>query len=181
MKLTERFHRWRATKGYGVHSPLAFRLIQRVVRPPRDVVFYGEEKLEDFQLPRTMIRRARILLRFVAEQQPSYVWTSPGLPEIYSEAIRLAGCVIRIYDGALFPDDISKADMVVFNDGKIKKSELRKILVPGKSLIAFGVRPKVLEWTAQLLNGGIMLEAVDSMIAVCTRDEASHLYKISKL
>ena len=180
MNLAERFNRWRATKGYGVHSPLAFRLIQRAIKPPRGIAYYGEEKLDVSPLPRFMVKRAGILLRAVAELQPSYVWFSPGLPEIYQEAIRLAGCVIRVYDGTLFPDEISKADMIVLNDYKIKKTELRKILAPGKALVALGAGNKFQEWVAEILKGGILLDAAGSLIAVSTRDEVSHIYKISK-
>lgn len=180
MNLTELFSRWRHTKGYGVHSPLAFRLVTHVVRPRRDVIYYGEERLDASSLPYREIRRARILLRLVAELQPSYVWGSPDLPQIYADAIRLAGCVVRVYDGELYPDDFSKADLIVLNDFKPKKAEFRKMLAAGKSLIAFDVKPKVVEWACQLLKGGVLLEAGKSLIAVSTRDEAAHIYRISK-
>ena len=192
MKLAERFHRWRATKGYGVHSPSAFRLIRHAIRPRRDVIYYGEEILEDLssesdsQAARGKVRkiqlsRARILLRMVAELQPSYVWISPGLPALYTEAIRLAGGVIRVYDGAIFPDEISMADMVVLHDCNPKKSELRKIITPGRSLAAFGINHKTALRVEELLKGGVLLEAVDSLFAVCTRDEAAHVYRISNI
>ena len=178
MGITDRFSRWRHTKGYGVHSPLAFCLVQHVVKPSRNTIYYGEEKLDAADLPYKLVRRARILLRLVAELQPSSVWISPGMPELLSEAIRLAGCVIRVYDGELYPDGLSESDTVVLYNYKLKKTELRKIMVAGKSLVAFGIQSKAMSLIAGLLKGGVMLEAIESAIAVNTRDEAAHIYKI---
>ena len=181
MTLGERFRRWRATRGYGVHSPLAFRLLGRVVRPSRNVVYYGEEKLQLSDEPYSMIKRARLLLRLVAELEPSYVWTSPDLPELFTEAIRLAGGVIRIYDGGLFPDEMKKGDLIVTANYRLKKADLRKIMVAGKSIIAFDVKPNFKKWIRELLKGGVSLDAVESIIAVNTSDPESHNYYISSL
>lgn len=182
MGLKERFLRWRATKGYGVHSPLAFRLVKNVLRPPRDVVYYGEERLAGrlSRSNRRQIRRARVLLRFVAEMHPAVVWTTPGLPELYLEAIRLAGCVVRIYDGALFPAEIDKADMVVAEGKKLKKKELEKALRPGRSLIAFGVKEKMEERVTLGMKSGVILEGEGSLIAVADTGGALHKYYISR-
>lgn len=194
MKVAELFSRWRHTKGYGVHSPLAFRLLKHVVRPHRDVAYYGEEKLDSMAygmaksgrgrkegISYRLLRRACILLRFVAEQQPSYVWVSPGLPELYSEAIRLAGCVVRIYDGEVFPDEISKADMLVLDNFKLKKGELKKVLLPGKALIAFESSQKFKDTAQSVMTGGVFLDAASTFLAVCTADPTVHSYKISSI
>lgn len=180
MTLLEHFKRWRATRGYGVHSPMAFKLLQRVVRPPRDVAFYGEEILECQTVPQRDIRRARMLLRLVAFLQPAYVWTSPGLPQIYVEAIRLGGGVIRIYDGEIFPDEASKADMVVCHDFRLTKKFLKKVMGAGKSLVAFGCGTSSLRNVCESLKGGVALEGLTSVIAVNTADPQAHIYRLSK-
>lgn len=178
MTLGERFRRWRATRGYGVHSPQAFRLIGRVVRPPKNVVFYGEEQLLASRAEMRLIRRARVLLRLVAELQPAYVWTSPGLPPLLSEAIRLAGCVVRVFDGAVFPDDYSKADLAVLYGVKPKKGELKKMMAEGKTVAAFNVSPKVMGQAEEVFSSGVLLLGTDSFIAVNTRGDAPHSYRI---
>lgn len=179
MTIGERFRRWRATRGYGVHSPLAFRLLGRVVRPARNVAYYGEEKLRLADESQEKVKRARILLRLVAELQPSYVWVSPSLPEIYMEAIMLAGGVIRIYDGAIFPDEMKKGDLIVADNFRMKKTDLKKIMTPGKTLIAFDVKANFREWVRQTLKGGVSLDALKSIIAVNTSDSEAHNYNIS--
>ena len=169
MTLAERFRRWRATRGYGIHSPLAFKVVTQAVRPERGVSYYGEEQLHS--------RRAQVLLRTVALLQPAYVWTSPGLPEEYLEAIRLAGCVVRIFDGKVFPDDIDKADMVVLDS---PKRSLKPVIFPGKALVAFDIKPEFVQKVKNQIKGGILLDAVTGLIALATSDPQLHSYQVSK-
>lgn len=172
-----------ASRGFGVHSPLGFRLVRHVVRPSRDVAYYGEEKLEAMgfssAVPDNTVRRAKLLLRFVAEMQPSYVWLASGLPEIYSEAVRLAGCVVRIYDGAVFPDDFVNADLVVTQAGALRKGILEKVLVARKQLVAFDV-PESVRKTVENKAKGVALEGDGSLLVVNTCDPQLHYYKVSR-
>lgn len=179
MRLSERIKRWRASKGYGVHSPLAFRIVKTVVRPGREYSYYGEERLSLGRETPLLTRRARLLLRFVAELQPSYVWVSPDMPEVMKEAIRLAGGVVRLYDGDLYPDDYDKADMVVVYGKGLKKAHLRKVMTAGKSLIGFDIGDRFTAWVAELMAGGIVFDAAGSVMAVNTADSTVHSYKVS--
>lgn len=47
MKIWETYLRWRHTKGYGVHSPYAFRFLKDVVRPG-NYGYYAYDNLEKF-------------------------------------------------------------------------------------------------------------------------------------
>lgn len=180
MTLRERYLRWRASKGYGVHSPLAFRIIGNVIRPPRDVIYYGEERLAALPASWTLIRQARILLRLVAELQPAYVWCSPKLPEIFIDAIRMAGGVVRLYDGATFPDDIDRADMVVLYKARLTKQRLAKLMKRDVTVIGFDLKPQMLNYLESAFAGGVMLDGVKSAIAVNSPKDAPHNYKISR-
>lgn len=40
------FLRWRRSKGYGIHSPLAFRIVTECVRPPRGYAFYADDLID---------------------------------------------------------------------------------------------------------------------------------------
>lgn len=184
LALWDRFQRWRASKGYGVHSPLAFSLVRNVVSPQRDVAYYGEERLRESFLSNgcspALFRRACLLLRFVAERQPAYVWISPNLPDIFIEAVRLAGCVVRIYDGAIFPGEVFNADMIVLNGARLTKRELARFFRPGKSLIGFDLKPAFMKTTEGALPGGVVLEGMESLLAVATADPAIHRYGIMR-
>lgn len=178
MKIWEWVKLWRTTKGYGVHSPLAFRLLKHVVRPEKDVIYYGEKALslmtDDFRL----LHKAKLILRFIAEIQPSYVWTSPLLPDIYMEAIRRAGCVVRIYDGAVFPSEAVASDMIVTDNFRFTKAEAKKLMTPGRSLIAFGLTYKSALNISDSLKAGIVLRGGTGIIAVNRKEGAPHRYEI---
>lgn len=183
MGIGDRLRRWRASLGYGVHSPLAYRLVRHVVRPERGVVYYGEELLErspEWKAEGIERRRARLLLRLVAELQPSYVWTSPGLPAIYKEAIRLAGCVIRVFDGKLFPGEMASADMIVTVGTKLRQKDLAKAAGAGKAIAAFGVSSSFIARLKSNPGGGVLLDGVASVVAVGTSDPQKHIYELSR-
>lgn len=180
MTLIERFYRWKASRGYGVHSPLAFRLIKNVVRPERGVIYYGEERLGETEgLYGRPLARARLLLRIVAELQPAYVWVSPGIPEYFLEAIRLAGGVVRIYEGDVFPDEIAKADLIVLCSYNLKKALLKKIMQGRKAIVGFDVKRSLEEGLEAVMKSGVILDACGNIIAVGSDEGQLHTYKIS--
>lgn len=177
MSLKSWWLRSRASRGYGVHSPLAFKLVGNVIRPPRNVAYYGEEKLLGYNATTTEIRRARLLLRFVAEMGPSAVWTPGPLPDIFKDAVSMAGCVVRIYEGdaTAGPDT---AQMTVVYGHRIKKAMLRKVMTPGRSLIGFSLTPAMIKAIVGEMKGGVVLEWGNGLIAVNTSDESIHYYQV---
>lgn len=61
-------NRWRHTHGYGVHSPLAFRIVKECIRPDAAYAYYADE-VADHELhdhPRAR-RQARLLIRLQAQ------------------------------------------------------------------------------------------------------------------
>lgn len=50
MNLRKIFQRWRHYKGYGVHSPFAYRFVTNVLRPGR-YSFYSYEEIDNFLTP----------------------------------------------------------------------------------------------------------------------------------
>ena len=169
-----------ATRGYGVHSPLAFKLVKNVIRPKRNVVYYGEERLEDLPQPFSIIRKARILLRFVAELQPAYVWASSKTPEILLEAVKMAGGVVRIYDGDVFPDEIDKADLIILYQTRLTKKILSRQMKRKVEIAGFDLEPRMIETLTQLFSGGVMLEGEKSLLIVNRPQDAPHFYLVNR-
>lgn len=66
--LFDYINRWRHTKGYGVHSPLAFRIVRECLMPDGEYGYYGDGTIEQ-TLPddRRLRRHARILLRLACQ------------------------------------------------------------------------------------------------------------------
>lgn len=181
MTLRQRIDRWRASKGYGVHAPLAFRLATTVVRAPKDAVYYGEERLQAFPgLGGRLLERATLLLRLTAFLQPSYVWLAPGVPDALKEAISLSGCVVRVYDGTLYPSDMPKSDFVVGYGSKINKGLIKTLMDSAKTFVWFDAPPFALAEASRVLKGGVMLEGIESMIVVQENESAPHIYGLRR-
>ncbi len=43
-KLAGAYRRWRHTRGFGIHSPFAYRLVKEVVSPSPGYLYYAEEE-----------------------------------------------------------------------------------------------------------------------------------------
>lgn len=171
--------RWRHSRGYGVHSPLAFRLVKEVLRPSREVIYYGEERLMLSSLSGAELRRARLLLRFVAHISPTFVWTSAGLPEFLLEGIRQEGGVVRIFDGKAFPHSFDDAGLFVLHGSTLRTADLKRALAPGKAFIGFNLSPAFMRRVVAAMPGGVALEGVESIMAVPASGSPLHHYLVS--
>ena len=81
--------RWRHTRGYGVHSPLAFRIVKECIRPDSRYGFYCDEYLEfEYHGNRRGLRHARLTIRLLNLLRPTDVWM-PDADKRIVEAIRM--------------------------------------------------------------------------------------------
>ncbi len=99
-RLAEAYKRWRHTRGYGVHSPFAYKVVKEVIRPGRRYAYYGYEDI-DCALCRgkgTHARRmARTLLRLAAFLDTDRVFMPNSHDTtLYRTAIRAAGSRIHV-------------------------------------------------------------------------------------
>ena len=182
MTLKERINRWRQDFGYGVHSPLGYRIVKEVLNPPRGYAFYGYDRIDAMAaaLPDPhMEKRARMLLRLGAEFQPALIWHSPGTPEIYVESLRLAGGIVRIFDGALFPDEMQKGELVLIV-GSLPEGMEDVISRPDKILVCFDIGEDNVKKLTDMLKKGVMFDAVDSALIITGSGLSPMLYTVSK-
>lgn len=80
--------RWRHTRGYGVHSPLAYRIVKECIRPDTAYGYYSDDII-DHELhdhPRAR-RQARLLVRLAA-QLPSDSILAIGADPLLAEVSR---------------------------------------------------------------------------------------------
>ena len=85
--------RWRS-KGHGIHSPLAFRMVTEVLR--QDYSFYAFGHLD--ALPDNTVTPAmrRLIHRLTCEFRPSTFWIDPSLQSTsVGEAVRTASSLAR--------------------------------------------------------------------------------------
>lgn len=110
-----RYIRWRHSRGYGVHSPFAFHIVQEVLSNPYD--FYGfhdiDAVLEKERKPRHLRRKTRLLLRLANLMRPGAVFLSPKLPTVYGVALLAAVPHARFLSKNKNAED---ADLIVTSD-----------------------------------------------------------------
>lgn len=71
--------RWRHTRGYGVHSPLAFRIVKDCVRPDSKYGFYSDAYLDfEYHEDRKGLRNARMTMRLINLLRPGRIWYPNG-------------------------------------------------------------------------------------------------------
>ena len=88
--------RWRHTRGYGVHSPLAFRIVKECIRPDSHYGFYCDEYLEfEYHGDRRGLRHARLTIRLLNLLRPTHVWM-PDADKRTVEAIRMIMPKMRV-------------------------------------------------------------------------------------
>lgn len=77
MQIVNRFRRWRHSRGFGIHSPYAFRFVCEVLNPSRTYGFYAYEELEQrlrqLRVRTISRRRLSMLFRVVVELRPATV------------------------------------------------------------------------------------------------------------
>ena len=81
--------RARRSRGFGVHSPFAFRFITLVLRDSRSV-YYSTGKIRDFAAGRRRRRNLAMLFRIVCDRKPQTLVLPPDLPEAERRVIHMA-------------------------------------------------------------------------------------------
>ncbi len=88
--------RWRHTHGYGVHSPLAFRIVKDCIHPDNRYGFYCDAYLDfEYHEDHRGLRRARMIIRLLNLLRPSHVWM-PDADKRILTAIRMVMPKLRV-------------------------------------------------------------------------------------
>lgn len=107
--------RWRHTLGYGVHSPLAFRIVKECLHPESRYAMYADDYIDSVYSysDRTARRRAYLLVRLVNTLLPHSIWM-PGADRRIEDAVRQSFRSIHISRARVCPKN---ADFIaVFDD-----------------------------------------------------------------
>ena len=108
--LKDYIRRWRHTRGYGVHSPLAFSIVKECIRPDKRYGFYCDAYLDfEYHEDRRGLRRARMIIRLLNLLRPSLVWM-PDSDKRIATAIRMIMPKMRLSTHRECPKD---ADFII--------------------------------------------------------------------
>lgn len=105
--------RWRHTRGYGVHSPLAFRIVKDCIRPDQRYGLYCDAYLDfEYHNDRRGLRQARLIIRLLNILRPSHVWM-PDADKRIITAIKMIMPKIRVATRKECPKDTDF--IIIFN------------------------------------------------------------------
>ncbi len=134
--------RWRHTHGYGVHSPLAYRIVKDCIRPDRHYAFYSDAYLEfKYYEDRKTLKNAKMALRLINLLRPTRIWM-PGGDKRLCNALKMSFTTIQVATQKECPHNI---DFIICNSGDYhamwKKMETQQecgMLIFGKELDEIG-------------------------------------------
>ncbi|MCH5229639.1 MAG: hypothetical protein J1F12_06570 [Muribaculaceae bacterium] len=153
MSLIDIFIRWRHSKGFGVHSPYAFRFVNDVVRPgvykyysydELDSLLEGSER-KNYRF-QELIKFTLRLAVFLKTQRI----VAPGksrLAEIVSKALNLKRYGTLGTSGFLFQE----GDLLISEKGNVKGEYLQKAIA--ENIPVFAIKPD--EETRKILSSPI--------------------------
>ena len=165
--ISKEIRRWRHTRGYGVHSPLAFRIVKECIRPDRRYGFYCDPYLDfEYHDDRRGLRHARMVIRLLNLLRPTHVWM-PDADKRIIAAIRLVMPKLRIATQKKCPEatDFIIASGIADPDRIWKKMDSQKEC----GMLIFGS-------TAQL-SESITLEIASRDFSILIRKKGMHFLK----
>lgn len=111
--ISKEIRRWRHARGYGVHSPLAFRIVKECIRPDRLYGFYCDPYLDfEYNEDRRGLHHARMTIRLLNLLRPAHVWM-PDADKRIITAIKMIMPTMRLATHKKCPEDTDF--IIVFN------------------------------------------------------------------
>jgi len=117
--------RWRHTLGYGVHSPLAYRIVKECVHPNPEYAMYADDYIDSVYGAghRKARVRAYMLVRLVNTLMPRSIWM-PGGDRHTENAIRRSFPSIPVSSSKTCPKN---ADFIAIFDNTDPQSAWEKM------------------------------------------------------
>lgn len=169
-RIAEGYKRWRHTRGYGVHSPFAYRIVSEAIRPARGYAYYGDSDIDhcfSSAFDARMRRHARILLRLICLLRPESVYLPQGIHPAFPTAVSCAGKNIRISRGLA---DAPNCDMICSTGSEVPLQTLCDFLSNSAGeLRTIAIRSVPEGWADKLwdaLGEGLLLRGNHGLIIV---------------
>ena len=183
MGLLKKYKRWRHSKGYGVHSPYAYKLVTDVLRPGiygyysyHEIEHWAEETTRHFKWERRILFTIRLIEFLKAKRLVCLEKTLPE--EIAAKALHLPYSVIKKKE-----DVFKNGDLLIIDSfsstNPLPMNKIREAIKTG--IPVFAVRPN--DELSQLLSlpikKGLLLKDKHRVILI-PREEMDYIaYDIS--
>ena len=161
------YKRWRHSKGYGVHSPYAFRMVKDVVRPG-NYGYYGYDLIDAVlgsknSSPELKLKELRLLLRLLVFLHSKRLLAIGPLTQGMLAVAHGAGVEAETFRQS---SDLQKDDLVIISNIKTTSEALKKSLGDKTPIIAISPSPEIRNFMMQPLSHGLLLTGSDIMILI---------------
>lgn len=169
--------RWRHACGFGVHSPLAFRMVVNVVQERYRYRGYWdiEAASESRHVSHRMSEQARMLLRLAARTGVVRAVLSADADPVFLQALKGARKDMRMLER--LPAD--GEGLIVVSDASNEDDAIGAVSLPGSVIYAVRSSRKGLEKICDAMNYGLLLRGHRSAIAIMNPEIRKTVYDIS--
>lgn len=165
--------RWRHSKGYGVHSPYAYRFVNDVVRPgnygyyaygeaERLAMKWGVHTASPFKLIKFLIR----LAVFLKSSRILIYGRKCEEAKIAANALNLP---VRIIKGGL-GKDVKPQDLVIIEGEEPDEKEIRDVLSKQAPVMAINPSKKIREILLKPLDKGVLFIGKTKILLIPRRE-----------
>lgn len=160
MSLCDRYLRWRHSKGFGVHSPFAYRFVTDVLKPG-PYRFYSFDEIDrylhgDEFHDHRFLRRVKFIIRLAnflgSDRLLSYGKTDRAV-QVASQAMEMKYEVIHPSDKFEF----NTGDLLILHTSMISLSKVKEALESEVAVLASDPTPDLRELLETPLERGLLL------------------------
>lgn len=170
--------RWRHRKGFGVHSPFAYRLVKDVINPGV-YGFYGYSSIEKFCRKKSRnAKELKFILRLAVFLKSDRIIASPDL----SEGVRVVAkcCGIRCREVNKFNvSELKKTDLLVLSGESSRiESLITEAVKCGAAVVAFDPPCHMSDLLKKSMDRGLLMNGENMIILVPRKEMAFTHYLI---
>lgn len=182
MDLWKLYLRWRHSKGFGVHSPYAYRFVTDVLRPgPYRYYSYWEieERLRGKERDDTdLMKLIRFTIRlaiFLKAKRIIFHQGSARFAEVAAQCLRIPFIPLKKSESFVF----GKGDLLIMEGETENPESLKKAIAAGTAVFAVNPRREIRAIIDNPIERGLLLRGKHRMILIPRQEMAYVAYDIN--
>ena len=170
--------RKRHSKGFGVHSPFAYRFVTDVIKTG-PYGYYAYDRLErDTNLSARETNEARFFIRLAVFLNASRFLLYPGTPRVVKAAAKALGKSVIETDSTK-KIKFREGDLIVVHDSGLTLETLSEAIDSGASVLALSPSPEISDFLSKPLTKGLLLRAKEKILLIPRQEMEYVAYKIA--
>lgn len=180
--LFQKYLRWRHSKGYGVHSPYAYRFVCDVLNP-EEYGFYAYHEIDhEFLIAKGKheldAKNLKLLYRIIIFlNSKRMVIAGPKLKDLVLLG-KIANIPVLDFNKTK-EKDLKQNDLIIINHSDISEEKLDKIVEAGIPVLALNPSPRLKTLLAKPMKDGLFLDGTKQSLLIPRKEMAYTSYKIN--